>query len=336
MKKGIKITIIICISFFVIGLTWGIINVIPPTVHIDYNPFIKKEDSLPMLVAHRGGAIANPENTLKAHKFSVNSPSVKADILETDFYLTKDNVLVLSHDPSINRMSDVELLTNSANEYLISEHTYDELLNFNMGYNFSKDGSYIYRDLASISDSHEKRKNIFIKNNISILKVEDLFNEFYTTNPNLLFIAEVKDSGERGIKATDMFYSMLQTKFPKYINNIVIGTFHPEIGDYIENNYSKYFRGASTSDAAKFIFSQLFGLNLFSNDDFACLQIPMSESSLDLTLDTYINRAHRKNIAVQYWTINDKKDMEYLISKNVDAIMTDDPESLRKVLDSHK
>ena len=40
------------------------INVIPPAKVIDENPFIS-ETGLPMLAAHRGGSINDPENTLK-------------------------------------------------------------------------------------------------------------------------------------------------------------------------------------------------------------------------------------------------------------------------------
>ena len=57
---------------------------------------------------------------------------------------------------------------------------------------------------------------------------------------------------------------------------------------------------------------------------------------LDLTRQSYIDRAHRKNIAVQYWTINDADEMRMLIEKGVDAIMTDDPKLLKKVLDEYR
>ena len=60
----------------------------------------------------------------------------------------------------------------------------------------------------------------------------------------------------------------------------------------------------------------------------------MSEEKLDKK--TYIKRAHRRNIAVQYWTINEEEDMRHLIDLGCDAIMTDDPALLKTVLDSYK
>jgi glycerophosphoryl diester phosphodiesterase len=41
-------------------------------------------------------------------------------------------------------------------------------------------------------------------------------------------------------------------------------------------------------------------------------------------------------MAVQYWTINDETEMRKLIEKKCDAIMTDDPDLLRQVLNSYK
>ena len=44
-----------------------------------------------------------------------------------------------------------------------------------------------------------------------------------------------------------------------------------------------------------------------------------------------INYAHKHNMAVQYWTVNDEDDMEYLIDMGADCIMTDYPDKLYNV-----
>jgi glycerophosphoryl diester phosphodiesterase len=48
---------------------------------------------------HRGARALRPENTLPAFKYAIE---VGADVLEMDVAVTKDNVLVISHDPHIN------------------------------------------------------------------------------------------------------------------------------------------------------------------------------------------------------------------------------------------
>lgn len=55
---------------------------------------------LPQAIAHRGYKAAFPENTMAAFEGAVN---VGAHALETDIQLTKDGVVVLSHDPTLKR-----------------------------------------------------------------------------------------------------------------------------------------------------------------------------------------------------------------------------------------
>jgi len=101
------------------------------------------------------------------------------------------------------------------------------------------------------------------------------------------------------------------------------------------DNNPEFLRGAPTGTAAKFILTQFLGVNAFDDSDFACLQIPMSyDLGIELKLDkkTIIDRAHRRNIAVQYWTINDEDEMRQLIELGCDCIMTDNPELLSQVL----
>ncbi len=327
MKKGLKIflSIIIFIAVFLL-----IINIIPPKKVIKDNPFVT--DGLPMLCAHRGGSISNPENTLKAYKNSVKDYQV--EILETDLWLTLDNQLVLNHDESINRTSDVEVLTNSTEPYLISDHTLEELRQFNFGYNFKIDNQYPYRDLVTADD--ENRAEIIKENDLSIVTLDELLSCFYDNYKDMLFIVEIKDGGERGYTSAQIIDDLLTQKYPDYKNRIVIGTFHDEIEQNLKEEHPSLLRGASPSAVVKFVVTQLLKVNIFENQNIACLQLPLSQYGINLTWNTYIKRAHRKNIAVQYWTVNDEDEMRMLIKKGCDAIMTDDPELLRKVLNEFK
>ncbi|MCQ2796917.1 MAG: hypothetical protein MJ241_00450 [Bacilli bacterium] len=310
-------------------------NIIPPTKVTKDNPFIVAKGEQPMIAAHRGGGISNPENTMKAYKAAVSE--FKVDIIETDLWMTKDKKLVYNHDASINRMSDVEYWTESKDKYLIGEHTLDELKRFNLGYNFvdpdTKERTY-ENYVSDYELDDPTRLDILKDNDLQIVEIQELFAQFYTTNPDLKFIVEIKNGGEDGKEAANIIDKVLTDQFPNYKKNIVIGTFHPEIEKDLKDNHPSLMRGASTGGAAKFLITQMLGVNIFSNVDFTCLQIPLKMYGLDLTWNTYIRRAHRRNIAVQYWTINEVDDMKFLIKKGVDAIMTDDPKLLRTVLES--
>ncbi len=333
MKKIFKTLIIIGSIIALVGVFEAVINIIPPEKVVEHNVFIKdKNASRPMLAAHRGGSLNNPENTLKAFKAAVNNYG--NDIIESDIWLTKDEKIVFSHDKSIDRMSDVKLFDNTKEEHLISDYTLDELQNFNMGYGFkNKNNEYPYKDLVSVDQVD--RKDVLKANDLQILEVEQLFNEYYVSKPDLLFIVEIKNGGEKGYKAANVLDDLLTNKYPNYKNNVVVGTFHDEIAKDLKANHPTILRGASTGEARDFVLTQMFGVNIFNKADFVCLQIPTSYNlkGIKFTLDkkTFINRAHQRNIAVQYWTINDANEMKHLAKLGCDCIMTDDPELFNEV-----
>ena len=309
-----------------------VINLIPPKKNVENNPFVVSDGERPMLAAHRGGGKNNPENTMLAFRRAVTDYDV--DIIESDLYLTKDGYLVYNHDDYIDETCNIngditlsevkELCRDKTKRHYIRDMTLAELESYNFGYYFEdKEGNRPYENCEDIEAA-----------GVQIATVERLFEEFYESNPDLLFIVEIKDSGERGYEATRLLWETLES-YPEYLDNIVVGTFHDEIEEELKTKYPELLRGAPTGTAAKFIITQLLGVNLFDNSDFACLQIPTSyDVGIELSLDraTIIKRAHKRNIAVQYWTINDEDEMRELIELGCDCIMTDDPELLSEVL----
>lgn len=335
MKKH-KIRKLIGIIVAAILLFMVTINIIPPRKNAENNPFVVGKGELPMIAAHRGGGDNNPENTMLAFREAVNTANV--DIIESDLYLTKDGYLVYNHDSYIDEtcningdlsLDEVEALCETKeNRHYIKDLTLAELEQYNFGYYFEDEsGERIYKDVTNLEDT-----------GLQIATVDKLFEEFYETNPDLLYIVEIKNSGELGYEACRILSETLD-QFPDYRDQIVVGTFHDEIEEELKTNYPDLLRGAPTGTAAKFIITQFLGVNIFDNSDFACLQIPTSYDlgmELQLNKKTIINRAHRRNIAVQYWTINDPDEMRDLIELGCDCIMTDDPQLLRSVLEEYK
>lgn len=325
IKRILKILGIILGSIILFMI---IVNIIPPKKDVKDNPFISTTGK-PMIIAHRGGKESNPENTMKAYKAAVNEYEV--DVLETDLWLTKDNELILMHDETITRTSDVRLFhpVSSMAKPAVREFTLEELRNFNFGYNFEKSGAHPYRNIVSQEDPN--RRQILKDNDLSVVTFDEFLGEFYSNHKDLLFIVEIKNSGEEGFKACEIVNEVLN-RYPDYKNRLVVGTFHDEIESHLKTNYPAILRGASTNVATKFVITSLVGLNLFDSNKFASLQIPLKAKGIDLTNQSIIRRAHRRNIAVQYWTINDEEDMKKLIKLRVDGIMTDNPQLLKQVL----
>lgn len=320
----------------VIAIALEVINLFEPDKNVEDNPFIVSEGSLPMIAAHRGGGKNNPENTVLAFTRAVYNYEV--EILESDLHLTADGYLVYNHDSYVDQTCNIngditldevkELCELEENRHYIADMTLEELRQYNFGYYFEdENGERIYKDSTEIE-----------ANGLQIATVDQLFEMFYNERPNLRFIVEIKDSGERGIEACRILSSTLDM-YPDYRDNIVVGTFHDEIELELAANYPELYRGASTGSAAKFILTELLRVNFIDDGDFACLQIPTSYQikgiELNLAKRAYIRQAHRRGIAVQYWTINDEDEMRDLIDLGCDCIMTDDPALLRAVLSEY-
>lgn len=316
----------------VVVLFFAVINILPPKKNVENNPFVVEKGALPLIAAHRGGGANNPENTLLAFREAVNTIGV--DIIESDLYLTKDGYLVYNHDSYIDETCNVNgdlsldevkaLCEETSNRHYIEDMTLAELQQYNFGYYFEdENGARIYKDVTDIAEQ-----------GLQIATVEQLFEMSYESHPDLLFIVEIKDGGERGVEACRVLAETLEA-YPNYMDQLVVGTFHDEIEEELKAKYPELLRGAPTGTAAKFVLTQYLGVNIFDSSDFACLQIPLSYDlgvEIPLVSKSLIQRAHRRNIAVQYWTINDADEMRMLIELGVDCIMTDDPKLMREVL----
>lgn len=59
----------------------------------------------PLIIAHRGQGVEAPENTLPAYQLAYE---LGADMIETDVNITKDGILVISHDWYLGRTTNIK------------------------------------------------------------------------------------------------------------------------------------------------------------------------------------------------------------------------------------
>src|SRR5690349_11406123 len=57
----------------------------------------------PLVIGHRGYCQIAPENTLPSFKLAMTAG---ADLVELDYYHTKDGQLIVMHDPDLDRTTD--------------------------------------------------------------------------------------------------------------------------------------------------------------------------------------------------------------------------------------
>lgn len=283
------------------------------------NPFIT-DVGVTMLSGHRAGGGIAPENTMMALKNCVESDAYELDIFEFDIHLTADGVPVLIHDGTLDRTSDAEYIFGEEG-IDVGDKTFEELKQLNMGAQFENDdGEMPFADLHGED----------VPDDLRIISLEEALT-YLESSGDYCYIIEIKNAGETGYAAADILYDTL-VAFDA-LDRTVVGTFNNEVTAYMDEVYPDMLRSAGFNEAIQFYLYSL--LNLPIRDDtfhFVALQIPTDDYTVNLGTSRMVNYAHRHNIAVQYWTINDAEEMAYLQSIGADAIMTDVPDVGAQVL----
>ncbi|MCD7749051.1 MAG: phosphatase PAP2 family protein [Oscillospiraceae bacterium] len=324
VKKALKIIgIILLVLVVLVGILYWVVtrdsSAAPEESDGATNPLITSLGTT-MLSGHRAGGGIAPENTMMALKNCVESDEYELDIFEFDLHLTADGELVLLHDSTLDRTSDAVEYFGEKNVD-VGTKTLAELKNLNMGAQFeADDGTMPYAGLTGDE----------VPDDLRIITLEETL-EYLESAGDYGYIIEIKNSDELGYEAADKLYAILA----EYgcLEKTVVGTFHNEVTAYMDENYPDMLRSAGVMECVKFYLCALLNLNVDEDTfGFQALQIPTTDYVINLGTVRVINYAHRYNIAVQYWTIDDPEEMARLQSIGADAVMTNYPDIAAAVL----
>lgn len=306
MKTKLVITLLVVVYI--------ILQIIPKNHHKNDNAFIVDKGEPPLVIAHGGGKLLNPENTWMAfdHAYDLN-----VDVLEIDLHLTSDNILVSYHNDTLDGLSN---MTGTINDY-----TYDELKKGNFGQHFvALDGSLPYKDL-----SVEELESY--GNKLSPASLEEMFIKY---GKDVLYIVEIKDSNELGIKAVEELVSLIDKyQMEEYS---CIASFDQEVIDHALTIKSDLMINSfDFTTSLYFVIASIAGVDYFTNYPHHGLQLPLEEYNIPLDTSYLINKIHRHGNFVHYWTINDEKDMQKCIDNHADGIITDRPDLLIPLIEKN-
>lgn len=283
----------------------------------------------PDISAHRSGAGLAPQNTLMAFENIIaNADTVNVDILEFDVQVTKDGELVLLHDLTLDGTSNAAEVFGRENVF-VSSVTFEETQSLNMGENFKGDGSYPYRGLRGDEIPYNLRM-------VTCDTVMD-YIEANCGDKEYKYVIEIKSIGTNGRKAVDKLYEIITER--NLQDRVIWSTFAPDVSSYMVKNYPEISRTADAVEAIQFYFYYRMGWDLQDvNPTYIALQIPYGENALDNLINLgnteMINYAHKNNIALQYWTINNAEDIIHLTKNGADCIMTDYPQMANEAVQS--
>ena len=334
-KKSLAITAIILASLAVIYL---ILVLLPKPHNTKGENVMMKEGDLPLLIAHGGGNKEFPDNTLEAFYNAFDAdPRV---MMETDVSITKDGVVILSHDVTIDRK------TNRSGK--IEDWNYSDLI--------AEKVDFSYQNSTNDNQEFDGTERVKYQNGAGVeVKPTDVpgypeglpgrdaevflattLRELLTAFPENRVNVEIKQNGETGKRALAAVLTLLED-LDAY-DRVVLASFHDEIyAEFktVQKDTPAFRYSPAVGGVVKYIILKTVGLDIFFTDGISVFQIPMEEAGINLATESLVKNAHKHNIAVHYWTIDDVEEMKFLIAIGADGIMTNYPHRLKAVYDPY-
>ena len=255
-----------------------------------------------MNIAHQGGEEVWPSNTMLAFR---QAAALGVDMLDMDMHSTKDGVLVLSHDPTLDRLTD--------KTGRIADLTYAEVIQADAGYRLTPAGETGFP---------------FRGQGVSVPRVRDVL----TTFSDFPMTIEIKEApfrkGQPGVPQA--FCALLRET--QMTHKVIVASF----SDAAMND----FRAACPEVATSMTEKELRPLVLLSKLGLAGLakapgrvaQVPVRSSRIEVVTPGFVRAMHARGIAVHVWTVNDEAEMRRVAALGVDGIMSDRPDLLKRVL----
>jgi glycerophosphoryl diester phosphodiesterase len=242
------------------------------------------------IIAHRGASGERPENTLAAFERAVE---LGADALEFDVRLTADGQVVVMHDPTVDRTTD---LTGPVRiQTLAALHTADA------GYRFTADRG------ATVP---------FRGRGVRIATLEEVLGRF-PAMPILLELKEVV--GQEKVREVILRHGAE--------GRCVMASEHH---DALEAFRGGRFRLAASGREIFWFWRASLLLRSPPPVGFHVLSVPRRHRLLPVVTRTFLAHARRLGIPVHVWTINHPRTASQLWRKGVNGIITNWPGMIRR------
>jgi glycerophosphoryl diester phosphodiesterase len=222
-----------------------------------------------------------------------------ADMLELDVHLTRDGEVVVIHDPTVDRTTD--------GRGAVREMDWREISRLDAGARWeADDGSRPWRGVG-----------------VRVPRLEELLERFPDTRLNVE--AKVREVAGPLVDLVTRHGAegrvLLAAEYERARAHVVeryggpVGASRPQVAVFVALSRLPFLSGTPRVDA---------------------LQVPERArvaGRVRRILDARLLReAHRRNVAVHVWTVDDETDMRRLLAMGIDAIQTDRPDRLAKVL----
>ena len=249
--------------------------------------------SKPVTIAHQGGNKVYPDESLLAF---TNAVDMGIQVLEMDIHRTRNGVLVINHDQTIDRLTD--------SSGLIREMSWPELQEVDGAYNWSPDGmTYPYRGKG-----------------VKILSLNAVLDSF----PQQVYDIEIK---QHDPPLENDLCDLLRQYGVAY-DQAIVASFSVETLTRFQHACPEVATSLPVNQGTILYILSRVGLERLLPLDAVVAQLPRSFSTKlgQLELDRrYINAFAKGDRQVWVWTVNDSIEMRRMVNMGVHGIITDRP-----------
>ena len=262
------------------------------------HPYYADNLPYPLVIAHQGGDGLWPGDTMFAFE---HAAELGVDVLEMDLHITKEGVLVINHDETVDRTTD------STGE--IEAMNLDEIKALDAGYDWSNDNgnTFPYRGMG-----------------ITIPTLEEVFEAF----PGYHMTIEIKTT-ERSMAMP--FCELIRAYDMQ--DKVLVASFLDERMEEFREVCPEVATSSARQETTIFVLLSKAFLGRLYSPSFNALQVPEESSGITVMTTQFVSAAHERNLRVEPWTIDDPEQMKQYIEWGVDGIITDRPDLMLEILD---
>ena len=241
-----------------------------------------------IVIAHRGGSKLRPENTLAAFDHAC---ALGVDALECDVHLSRDGEVVVIHDPTLDRTTDVQ--------GPVGARSAAELARVDAGFHFGPAEGYPFR-----------------RQGCGVPRLGDLLDRY----PDVPLVVEIKgeapDTAERTLAVIRAHDAM---------DRVVVGAFSHAAIDTVRRSAPGLPTSASSREARAALTRSYFFLTPKA-PQFQLFQMPFRLRGRQMFGRRFVRAARRAGLPVQAWIVDDPDEMRRLIEWGVTGIISDRPD----------
>ena len=262
---------------------------------------------MPLVFAHRGGAALRPENTILSFDHGL---SLGADGLELDVHLSRDGVVVVHHDTTLERT------TNGRGP--IAAHTADELARLDAGYHFGPpspaesvaasgrpSARHPYRGLAG-----------------GVPRLDTVLARYRDAR----IIIELKvNTPELAHRTIDVI------RAANAVDRVSLGSFGTRVLRAARACEPRIRTGSSREETRLALYRSWVRWPV-RHPRYQEFQVPEWAGSTRVVSPRFVKYAHDAGVFVAVWTVDEEADMRRLLDWGVDAIISDRPDVAVRVV----